>query len=138
MTIYKAQRIANRMSVYCADTNDQAHWKVPAEGICYQDLPVRKILYVEGSGHSLTIRLTDGKMIRKSGNLISMEKGPAEHHFLRIHKIYLVNQHHVKEIGRREIYLTDEIVLEMGRDRKTMIREAMIQYEKEKDHYGYW
>ena len=55
-------------------------------------------------------------------------------HFLRIHKNYLVNQQYIKEVGRREVYLTDQSALEMGRDRRIKVREAMLRYERER--YG--
>ncbi|MCM1193509.1 MAG: LytTR family transcriptional regulator DNA-binding domain-containing protein [Butyrivibrio sp.] len=51
---------------------------------------------------------------------------------MRIHKNYLVNQAYIKEVGNREVYLTDGSVLEMGRDRKKEIREAMRRYDRKK------
>lgn len=51
--------------------------------------------------------------------------------FLRVHKNYIVNQKYVREVGNREIYLLDGSVLEMGRDRKNAVREAMRQYDRE-------
>ena len=53
------------------------------------------------------------------------------HYFLRIHKNFLVNQKYIKEVGKREIYLADESVLDMGGDRRIKVREAMLQCEKE-------
>lgn len=53
-------------------------------------------------------------------------------YFLRIHKNYLVNQQYIAEVGTREVHLTNGNVLEMGRDRKNEIREAMLRYEREK------
>ena len=34
------------------------------------------------------------------------------------HKNSLVNQEYIREVGSREVYLQDESVLEIGRDRK--------------------
>ena len=64
-----------------------------------------------------------------------MEEELEGHHFLRIHKNYLVNQRYIKEVGKREVYLMDDTVLEMGRDRRAKIREAVLQYEKERIIY---
>ncbi len=102
------------------------------EGRGFRELLVRDILYVEGSGHDLTIRKTDGGCLRKYGSLKAMEEELADGHFLRIHKNYLVNQDYIREVGTREVYLTNGEVLEMGRDRKKEIRSAMQQYEREK------
>ncbi len=101
------------------------------EGFGFRDLPIRDILYIECSGHSLSIRRTDGSCLKKYGSLKSMEEELRDYHFLRIHKNYLVNQEYIKEVGKREVYLKDESVLEMGRDRRIKVREAMLLYEKE-------
>lgn len=102
------------------------------EGFAFRELPLRDILYVEGTGHSLFIRKTDGTCLKKYGTLKAMEEELEGHHFLRIHKNYLVNQKYIKEVGKREVYLMDDSVLEMGRDRRVKIREAVLQYEKER------
>ena len=101
------------------------------EGFAFRELPLRDILYVEGTGHSLLIRKTDGTCLKKYGTLKAMEEELEGQHFLRIHKNYLVNQRYIKEVGKREVYLMDDSVLEMGRDRRVKIREAVLQYEKE-------
>ena len=95
----------------------------------------RDILYVECSGHRITICRTDGSRLEKYGSLKAMEGELAGCHFIRIHKNYLVNQEYIKEVGKREVYLTDGKALEMGRDRRAAVRDAMIQYEK--GSYGY-
>lgn len=105
------------------------------KGFGFRDVPVRDILYVECSGHCLSICRTDGIKLQKYGSLKAMEGELAGCHFLRIHKNYLVNQEYIKEVGKREVYLTDGKVLEMGRDRRTAVRGAMIQFEKERHGY---
>ena len=104
------------------------------EGFGFRELPLQDIIYIECSGHSLFIKRTDGSCLKKYGSLKSMEEELAGYHFLRIHKNFLVNQEYIKEVGKREVYLTDDSVLDMGRDRKIKIREAMLQYERER--YG--
>lgn len=101
------------------------------EGMGFKEILVKDILYIEGSGHSLVIKQTDGSRLKKYGSLKSMEAELEGCHFLRTHKNYLVNQEYIKEVGNREVYLTDGSVLEMGRDRKKEIREAMCRYVRE-------
>lgn len=72
---------------------------------------------------------SDGSGMKKYGSLKAMEEGLRGCHFLRIHKSYLVNQEYIKEVGVREVYLTDGTVIEMGRDRKKPDREAMRRYD---------
>lgn len=100
------------------------------EGFGFREIPIRDILYIEGSGHSLSIRKTDGDCLKKYGSLKSMEEDLGGCCFLRIHKNYIVNQEYIKEVGKREVYLTDGSVLEMGRDRKGAVREAMLRYDR--------
>lgn len=104
------------------------------EGFGFRELPLQDILYIECSGHSMSIRRTDGSCLRKYGSLKTMEEELDEYHFLRIHKNFLVNQKYIKEVGKREVYLKDGSVLDMGRDRRIKVREAMLQYERER--YG--
>lgn len=102
------------------------------EGYGLRELFARDIMYIEGSGHSLMIRKTDGGWLRKYGSLKSMEEELEGCSFLRIHKNYLVNQEYIKEVGSREVYLMDGSILEMGRDRKNAVREAMRLYDRER------
>lgn len=105
---------------------------------CYQlkcgSVFIRDIVYIECSGHLLTIQMADGKIIKQYGSLKVMEEELNRHHFLRIHKSYLVNQRYIEDVGRQEIRLTDGTMLEMGRDR----RKALIQeiYRFEGENYG--
>ncbi len=96
---------------------------------------LRDILYIESSGHMLTVRRTNGQLFEQYGVLKATEAELSKHGFLRTHKSYLVNQRYIEEIGRRDIRLTDGTVLEIGRDRRKNLIEAMRQY-KEK-HYGH-
>lgn len=101
-------------------------------GFGIHNLRICDIVYVEGGGHSLTIQMTNGDRLGKYGSLKAMEEELAGHHFLRIHKSFLVNQRHIKEVGKREVYLLDGRTLEMGRDRRAAIRKDMLQYEGER------
>ncbi len=105
------------------------------DGFGIRELQIQDILYIECTGHSLSIQRTDGSRLEKYGTLKFMEEELKGYHFLRIHKNYLVNQKYIKEVGKQEVYLTDQSVLEMARDRRASVRAAMLRYERE--HYGY-
>lgn len=102
------------------------------EGFGFREILLKDILYIEGSGHNLVIKRTSGDNLKKYGSLKSMEEELEGCNFLRIHKNYLVNQEYIREVGNREVYLTDGSVLEMGRDRKKEVREAMQRYHSER------
>lgn len=112
-------------------TSTQIHYRL-RQGYGYRDILISSIIFIEGSRHTLVIHQTNGKRLEKYGSLKSMEEELSEHHFLRIHKNYLVNQEYIEDVGTREIYLKDGSTLEMGRDRRITVREAMLRYEKEK------
>lgn len=80
----------------------------------------------------LPARKTDGGWLRKYGSLESMEEELEGCYFLRTRKNYIVNQKYVREVGNRDIYMLDGSTLEMGRDRKNAVREAMRQYDRER------
>ncbi len=101
------------------------------DGAGYQELPV----YIECKGHLLEIHRQDGKICKQYGSLKAMEEELSKHHFLRVHKSYLVNQEYIEEIGKREVRLADGTLLEMGRDRRKSLRDAMSRYERER--YGH-
>lgn len=90
---------------------------------------IRDIVYIECNGHLLTIQKADGKIIQQYGSLKAMEEELSKYNFLRIHKSYLVNQRYIEDIGKQEICLTNGTRLEMGRDRRKALREAMYKYE---------
>lgn len=105
---------------------------------CYQlkcgSVFIRDIVYIESSGHLLTIQMAQGKIIKQYGSLKVMEEELSGHHFLRIHKSYLVNQRYIEDVGRQEIRLTDGTLLEMGRDRRKALIQEIYRYEGEE--YG--
>lgn len=102
---------------------------------CYElkggSVYIRDIVYIECSGHLLTIQIADGKVIKQYGSLRAMEEELSKYNFLRIHKSYLVNQRYIEDVGRQEIRLIDGTMLEMGRDRRKALLQAIHKYEGE-------
>ncbi len=96
-----------------------------------KEMPLGDIMYIECKGHLLFVKRKDGRSFEQYGSLKAFEEEFSASSFLRIHKSYLVNQRYIKEIGKREVLLTDGTLLEMGRDRRKSLLEAMARYEKE-------
>ena len=67
-------------------------------------------------------------MMKQYGSLETMEEELSKYNFLRI------NPRYIADIGRQEIFLTDGTSLEMGRDRRKALLQAMHKYEGE--YYG--
>lgn len=96
---------------------------------------VRDIVYIECNGHSLTIQKSDGSIVKQYGSLKEMEDMLGAYHFLRIHKSYLVNQKYIKDIGKQELYLVNGTKLEIGRDRRKTLKEAISKYKSQNWFY---
>ncbi len=100
-----------------------------------RQIPLRDIVYIESSGHMLIFKLVNGSVFEQYGSLRATEAKLAGRGFVRTHKSYLVNQRYIEEIRRRDIRLTDGTLVEMGRDRRKSLCEAMYRYEGER--YGH-
>lgn len=112
-------------------TIKRVHYRIK-EGMGYRDLFLQDIMYIECQGHLLMIQKADGKVYKQYGSLKALAEELSGYHFLRIHKSFLVNQEYIEEIGRREVRLLDGTVLEMGRDRRKALHEAMLEYERKR------
>lgn len=93
---------------------------------------IKNILYVECRGHDLTyVMLPENRSIDSIGTLKSVEEELAGQHFLRIHQNCLVSQRYVKSMEGRMVLLKTGESLEVARDRRKQVMEAMRQYWEE-------
>ena len=73
------------------------------------------IVYIEGMSEYLRIHMSDrAKPIVVLLSMKKMEERLGEHDFLRVHKSYVVNLHHVAEINRSRIVLDNGDDLPVG------------------------
>ncbi len=102
------------------------------DGFGDKELFIKDILYVECEGHHLTYVTIQGVSLEAYGTLKAVEEELAVHDFLRVHKSYLVNQRYVELVGKREILLAGGRHVDMGKDRKKKVQEAMLQYAEKR------
>lgn len=100
------------------------------DGSRHRNVALGNILYLECSGHTVTVRLTDGTSYHVYGSLKSLEQELAGYGFLRIHKNYLVNLQYVREAGNRSLLLCNGMELYFGANKKKLIIEAVEKYQK--------
>ncbi len=93
---------------------------------------INEVLYIEGSGHTLFMKLLNKECHQLYGSLKPLEERFSSHGFVRIHKNYLVNAKYVKEIGRRTVFLADGTELDIGKNR----RKKIIELVKSSQHGG--
>lgn len=65
------------------------------------------------------------------GTLKFYEEEWSSYGFLRTHKNYLVNVKYIMEVGARTIRLSNDIELDMGKNRRKKIAE-LVKQEKER------
>ncbi len=90
------------------------------------------ILYLESIKRQICIVTIHGREYFYS-KLSAEEEKLAPYGFVRIHQSFLVNMSYIKTIIENSIYLTDDTVLPISKNRK---REALLSYTKYLTEYG--
>lgn len=76
---------------------------------------IPQILYVEGMSEYLRIHLSTGqKPIMALLSMKKMEERLAARPFMRVHKSYIINLHHIMEINRSHVILDDNTEIPIG------------------------
>jgi len=75
------------------------------DGFRTKEILIKDILYFECTDHAITV-YTITQEYRLYGNLKPVEEELSRYGFIRIHKNYLVNAKHIKEICIREVLLS--------------------------------
>lgn len=92
-------------------------------GVSFIDL--NEIIYAEASNNYSKLLLTDGRYFIISKTLKDVQEVLEEQHFLRIHRQYIVNLNHVKQLNRNDGILTmnNGIHLPIARNQKERLIE---------------
>lgn len=103
----------------------------------YYNLFYRHLVYMESSGHKITIHLVSGENITLYGRLDDYEQIiGGDSRFVRIHKSTLVNADYIFFIGREEIVLYDKTVLKISRNLISSAKERYFAYIQNKNKRG--
>ncbi len=95
----------------------------------------KDILYFQSNGRKIHI-VTENKTESFYGKLSEVEKACPERLFLRIHKSYLVNMHHVKEISYKWMKMINEDVLDISKSNRAEIRRKVMERMSDEIHYN--
>ncbi|MCM1158108.1 MAG: LytTR family DNA-binding domain-containing protein [Bacteroidales bacterium] len=87
---------------------------------------LQDIIYMSAEDKYTVIHTTRGDYLERS-SLNALEKRLGQYGFNRIHRKYLVNMWHHKDLRNRKLYLTDNIVLPVSRRRESQYRENVLQ-----------
>ncbi len=98
-----------------------AHFKLAVsvkEGVFLFEL--KNIICLEGQNNYTQIFFDDRKHLLVSKTLKEYDDILTEHHFVRVHKSFLVNEHHVKKIDNEgTLWLTNDVCVPISRRKKT-------------------
>lgn len=100
------------------------------DGFGCREILLADIVYIECSGHKLTIRMKDENSYQVYGSLKPVENELSSWGFMRVHRNYLVNLAYVSDVAQRDIILLDQTEIPMGKDRKREIAEAVVIYQR--------
>lgn len=92
------------------------------------DVPLAEIRYIEVMDHSVSIH-ADSRSISMTATLSSLEAGLENRGFLRIHKSYLVNMHHIRRFRSRECLLTDGTVLAVSEKNYSQQKQKYLRWK---------
>lgn len=97
------------------------------------ELKMREIIYIESDKRKIIIHLRNGKKYEMYGKISEQEEKLSVHHFIRIHKSYLVNCRYIKKMGDEIVWLTsvgkDELIsLPLSRRCKVKAKEQYHAY----------
>ena len=92
------------------------------QGTKYIKVEPSSVLYVESKGHFVYLFFPDDTPLILSDGISRMEKLLAPYGFFRVHKKYLVNKHHIKEVDSTSVAIDrTEGTLPIGRKYKGFI-----------------
>ena len=93
------------------------------DGTRYIKLDTKSILFIEALGDYVKIQTTD-KRFTVLATMKSIERKLSEFHFFRVHRSYIVNINHIKEIEENNIYIND-ISIPISRSYKQELMEKI-------------
>lgn len=91
-------------------------------------LKQKDILFVESTGHYVELNCkTDSIRIKQSLSNVEQQLGSS---FIKVHRSYLANLEHIKQITKTDIIFDDEQTIPLSRRRYTEINQRFISYHK--------
>ena len=95
----------------------------------YYAINIGDIIYLESNRRVITAVCVSG-IFEFYDKLENLEKYLEEHqqHFVRIHKSYLVNTSHIRELRYSEVIMSNGMELAISRDNKKYVREYYMDW----------
>lgn len=92
------------------------------QGGKYVKIKPASVLYVESKGHFVYLHFPDDTPLILSENMTRMEALLSSYGFVRVHKQYLINRHHIREVDASSVVIdSTKDLLPIGRKYKGFI-----------------
>ena len=111
-----------------ADERAGGHLLVPQGKVGVASVPVRSIMYIEGSGKQQLLHLCDRKdVLVLRSSMENLEAKVAGEGFLRVHKGYLVNFRFISAMARTQVELTNGEQIPLSRSKAAAMRDEYLR-----------
>lgn len=100
-----------------------------------QDIRIRDICYIEIQKHTAMIHMKD-KVLQTSRTITALEEELQGGGFLRCHRSYLVNMHHIMRIEKRDFLMDNGHKVPLGSTLATTVRAQFMDWVFENNRYG--
>lgn len=113
---------------------NECNFEYKSQGNSYR-IMYRDILYFQSDGRKINI-VMEKEIQSFYGKLSEIEQMCPEGLFLRIHKSYLINMHHAKEITYKWIKMVNGDVLDISRSNRVAIRRKLMESMADEIRYN--
>ncbi len=93
-------------------------------------IPYKNILWFESLNRKVKMVTIDGAETFY-GNLDNVESALSQHHFMRIHRAYLINYFHVIRFRYTEVVMSNRTVLTISKSNQRTIRDLQAKWNDE-------
>jgi DNA-binding LytR/AlgR family response regulator len=91
---------------------------------------IKGIFYFEANKRQVKMIGVDGESYFYD-RLCDISQKLSKYHFFLIHKSYLINYAHVIKFNRKEVVMSNNIILPISRNKSDEVMRLLLQYEKE-------
>ena len=77
-------------------------------------LRISQIIYIESFNHHIVIHCKSGELIERK-QLSKFIKDISSDSFIQVHKSFVVNKEHIKMVEKKQLVLTDEKIIPIGK-----------------------
>lgn len=91
-------------------------------------LEIKDIVYLESQKRKLLIKLSNQSVYEIYGKISEQTQLMNIHHFIRIHRSYLVNPQYIARIERQNVFLTDKTELPLSRKLQKDAKDKFFSY----------